>query len=108
MGEAAFLAIKLYGLAIVISMLVAVMIWGVVITLEKIQKKPEAKAAPVAVAESAAAEDTAAGDIAVIAAAVAAAFGSVRLVRIEHTGSTGWRNAGRALQNASRSRIKNR
>jgi hypothetical protein len=109
-GEAAVLATKLYGLAIFISFLVAGMIWLVVFTLEKIQKKPAPKPAPVEVVEGdeeptvIRGTDPAANDVVVIAAAVAATIGSVRIVRIEDAGrGTGWRDAGRILQSASRS-----
>nr|VFK51832.1 MAG: hypothetical protein BECKTUN1418D_GA0071000_10126 [Candidatus Kentron sp. TUN] len=82
MGEHTLLSIQVYALAIVISLLVAVMIRGVVITLSVLGEKTSVTAAiadPVMVDKS---DDN---HIAAITAAVWATVGPYRIVHIEST-----------------------
>lgn len=91
------LALLFYGLAIVISMLVAVLIKGIVVSLSL--SRP--KAAPPVLRPPAPAEDTEA-DIAVIAAAVYAMLGAHRIVHIEAPDrGRVWTAAARASHHAS-------
>ena len=97
------LTIKMYGLAIFVSILVAVMIRGIVVVLEAIQKKPEKPPAAVPAAAPAPAQDVTENDIAAIAAAVYAMLGTVRIVSIEDTGrGRAWTHRGRFMHQASR------
>jgi len=82
MGEYVSLSIQVYALAIVISLLVAVMIRGVVKTLSVLEKK-----APVTtpVIDTIAVDEGNADHIAAITAAVWATIGPYRIVRIEPT-----------------------
>ena len=104
MGQDITLTLQMYGLAIIVSMFVAVMIWGIVLGLEWLHRKPEKQAAEPAPAPAAEAPaESAAGDIAAIAAAVYAMLGAVRIVRIEDaTRARSWTNAGRLLHHATR------
>ena len=97
MSESFLLAFQVYGLAIVISMLVAVMIRVVVASLSAVKRQPDA------VAPQAAAPVDIAGDhIAAIAAAVYAALGAHRIVHIEERGrGFAWTAEGRAAHHAS-------
>ena len=89
------LALLIYALAILISLLVAVLIKGVVAVAEWLRRLSE----PAVQSPPAAAPD----DIAVIAAAVYAMLGAQRIVHIEdvHRGQV-WTASARASQYASR------
>jgi hypothetical protein len=97
MSESFILAFQVYGLAILISMLVAVMIRVVVASLSV------AKRRPAAVAPRAEAQVDIAGDhIAAIAAAIYAVLGAHRIVHIEDRGrGFAWTAEGRAAHHAS-------
>ena len=99
MGEYTSLSIQVYGLAILISFLVAVMIRIVVKTLSTMKKKPAAPAVEPAV--PVAVDDTK-DHIAAIAAAVYAMSGVHRIVHIEPTrrGAV-WTAEGRLAHHAS-------
>ena len=100
MSESVLLAFKVYGLAIVISMLVAVMIRVIVATLTAIKRQPATAAA----APTEAPVDIAGDHIAAIAAAVYAVLGAHRIVHIEDRGrGFAWTAEGRALHHASHS-----
>ncbi len=91
------LALLIYALAILISLLVAVLIKGIVAVAEWLRRTAEpAVQAP-------AADAIACDDIAVIAAAVYALLGTQRIVHIEdvHRGQV-WTASARASQYASR------
>lgn len=105
-GSALSTAFFGYVLTIVVSLAAAVLIWGVVKTLERMQSKSKAKAAPSAVSISVAPEpepiDESAQHAAVIAAAVYAHLGAHRLVHIgEAAPSIGWRSTGRSIHQTS-------
>jgi Na+-transporting methylmalonyl-CoA/oxaloacetate decarboxylase gamma subunit len=74
-------SLAIYGLAIVISLLVALLIKGIVMSIALTQKKTPA--VPSLSAKTAEPTDNAEDDIAVVAAAVYAMFGSYRIVHIE-------------------------
>ena len=90
-----------YLLMAVIAMLAAVMVQGIVIVLQRTQKKKEA--APTAVAISVApAHDEAAAHVAAVAAAVYAVLGAHRLVHIgEAERGPGWVTTGRLAHHGS-------
>nr|VFJ95606.1 MAG: hypothetical protein BECKH772A_GA0070896_100895 [Candidatus Kentron sp. H]VFJ96410.1 MAG: hypothetical protein BECKH772B_GA0070898_100915 [Candidatus Kentron sp. H]VFK02339.1 MAG: hypothetical protein BECKH772C_GA0070978_100885 [Candidatus Kentron sp. H] len=96
-ADASYLSIQVYGLAIVISMLVAVVIRGVVSVLSAVKdKKADVTANPVVVSK----DD---GDhIAAIAAAIWAVAGPHRIVHIE-SAERGrvWVTEGRLTHHAS-------
>jgi predicted histidine transporter YuiF (NhaC family) len=91
------LALSVYALAIVISMLVAVLIKGIVVSLSLTQKRPAPLPPAPAVVHTAAQDD-----IAVIAAAVYTILGAHRIVHIEN-GERGhsWTAAARASHHSS-------
>lgn len=100
-----------YGLMIVVSIAAALLIRGIVIGLQGMQKAQQAKAAAaappaavqVSVAPDEAADDTA-RHVAAIAAAVYAVVGAHRLVYIgESPTSLGWTTTGRAIHQTSHS-----
>lgn len=94
------LSFKLYALAIVISLLVAVLIKAVVSALSASQKKSVAKdTKPV---ETKPAPEPAVSDIPAIAAAVYSMIGSHRIVHIEAGNKQGpWIHEGRILHQTS-------
>ncbi len=97
MGEFFTLSFSMYGLAIVISLLVAVLIKGIVLSLGMVRKPPVEQTQSTAVPV-----DETEDDIAVIAAAVYAAMGGHRIVHIESKDrGFGWKAEGRALHHAS-------
>jgi hypothetical protein len=79
MGELFLRSFAFYGLAIVISLLVAVLIRGIVAVLALTRKEVDTPAPAVAVTPSTVPGD----DIAAIAAAVYAVLGAHRIVHIE-------------------------
>jgi len=96
--ESVILAFKIYGLAIVISMLVALMIKGIVVMLERLgapRAKAPAAATPVAPGIS--------GEhIAAIAAAAHAVLGAHRIVHVEDRArGMSWTFEGRAAHHGS-------
>ena len=101
MSESVFLALGVYGLAIVISMLVAVMIRIIVATLSAVKRQPATAGAAV---PTEAEVDIAGDHIAAIAAAIYAVLGAHRIVHIEDRGrGFAWTAEGRALHHASHS-----
>jgi Na+-transporting methylmalonyl-CoA/oxaloacetate decarboxylase gamma subunit len=95
----------MYGLAIVIAVLAAILIRVIVMVLasrhrEAPQQSTSAPAYSAGPAQAAKAED-AAGDVAAIAAAVYAALGMARIVRIEPATRSSWAAQGRQLHHAS-------
>ena len=90
-----------YGLMAIVSMLAAVMVQGIVVVLQKTQKKAEA--APTAVSISVApAVDEAAAHVAAVAAAVYAVLGAHRLVHIGDAGrAPAWAAYGRTTHHTS-------
>ncbi len=99
MGEILIQVLFMYGLAIVIAMISALMIKGIVGVLSMGKAKP-APAAAVAAPKPVA--DPAENDIAVIAAAVYAMLGAHRIVHIEAARSgPGWTAEGRLVHHAS-------
>ncbi len=98
MGEYFTLSFSMYGLAIVISLLVAVLIKGIVLSLGMVRKPASVEQTP----STAAPVDETEDDIAVIAAAVYAAMGGHRIVHIESKDrGFSWKAEGRALHHAS-------
>jgi len=99
MQEAMNTALVVYGLAIVVSMIIAAVIKVIVVALGALERKPAAaapSAAPVA------AFDVAADHVAAIAAAVYATMGAIRIVHIEPTHVGGeWSVEGRLALHGS-------
>ena len=91
-------ALALYALAIAISMAVALVMKGIVVSLSWSSKKPPA-ATPV---PAAAPPEPAESDVPVIAAAAYAVLGATRILHIEdeHRG-TGWTQEGRRIHQTS-------
>jgi len=98
MGELFLQSFAFYGLAIVISLLVAVLIRGIVLVLALTGEEPAAPAPAAPVESASVLED----DVAAIAAAVYAVFGAHRIVRIER-GRRGlvWTAEGRVSHHTS-------
>jgi hypothetical protein len=93
------LAFQIYGLAIFVSLIVAVAIRGIVSTLSAL-KAPRAKQAADETAQPSDAFPQ--GDIAAIAAAVYAMLGAHRILHIEDRGrGFTWTAEGRAAHHAS-------
>jgi Na+-transporting methylmalonyl-CoA/oxaloacetate decarboxylase gamma subunit len=93
----------IYGLAIVVSLLIAVVIKLIVVLLGRVERKPASAPAGVAVPlVPAPAFDVAADHLVVIAAAAYAMIGSHRIVHIDETRRrTGWLAEGRQAHHAS-------
>ena len=96
MGAVIILTLKLYLLAVVISMAVAVAIRGIVMVLSR--SHPVARPAPIA--KSLASAQPGEPDIAAIAAAVYAVMGEHRIVSIR-TRTGGWTAGGRLAHHSS-------
>jgi Na+-transporting methylmalonyl-CoA/oxaloacetate decarboxylase gamma subunit len=91
----------IYGLAIVVSLLIAVVIKVIVVLLGRVERQPASAPAPTAV-PPAPAFDIAADHLVVIAAAAYAMIGSHRIVHIDETRRrTGWLAEGRQAHHAS-------
>ena len=102
MNESLLLALKVYGLAIVISMLVAIMIRVIVASLSAARRQPQAVAPNPEVSVNVAADH-----IAAIAAALYAVIGAHRIVHIGDRGrGYAWTSEGRAAHHASHSIAK--
>ncbi len=99
MNEIILLSLTMYGLAIVISMFVALVIWGIGVSISS-QTKREAPGSKVTM--SAPVVDEAEADIAAIAAAVYAMLGAHRIVHIEDVGrGLSWTAEGRWMHQTS-------
>jgi hypothetical protein len=93
-------ALWIYGLAIVVSMAVAVIIKLVVVILNAFDRKPEAAPKSVAaVAEPA--FDVLADHVVAISAAVYSMIGAHRIIHIEDQRHTEWAGEGRMAHHAS-------
>ncbi len=92
-------AFWIYGLAIIVSLGVAVVIKVIVVVLNAIEGKPEA--AKPAAAPAVPAFDVAADHVAAISAAVYAMLGAHRIVHIEEHRTPGWVAEGRLAHHAS-------
>jgi hypothetical protein len=93
-------ALWIYGLAIVVSMLIAVVIKIIVVGLRAAERKPAAARAEVRAAKES--FDVAAEHVAAISAAVVAMTGAHRIVRIESSQrGTSWAAEGRTAQHLS-------
>ena len=93
----------IYGLAIVVSLLIAVVIKVIVVLLGRVERQPaSAPAQAAAPPVPAPAFDVAADHLVVIAAAAYAMIGSHRIVHIDETRRrTGWLAEGRQAHHAS-------
>ncbi len=98
MTDPILLSITIYGMAIVISFLVAALIWGIVVALpllrrrEAVQQKPSAEPAAAVPPEH----------VAAIAAAVAAIVGPRHIIHIEDRGrAAAWTAEGRIMHQTS-------
>ncbi len=98
MTDPILLSITIYGMAIVISFLVAALIWGIVVALpllrrrEPVPEKPSAKPAAAVPPEH----------VAAIAAAVAAIVGPRHIIHIEDRGrAAAWTAEGRIMHQTS-------
>ena len=105
-GALTWLSIQIYGLAIVISVVVAVIIKGIVVILSYSRRRGEAPATAREMAAPAApgpVVDHAQDDIAAIAAAVYAIVGAHRIVRIQEAAGVGraWTAEGRIIHQTS-------
>lgn len=99
MNEPIYLSITIYGLAVVISFLVAALIKGIVVALPLLRRK-EATPAP----RPAALDSTAVPPehVAAIAAAVAAVVSPRHIIHIEDRGrATAWSAEGRMIHQTS-------
>lgn len=104
MGDVWIKTLWIYGLAAVVSMLIALVIKLVVVVLGRAERPlPAATAAQASAPQKASpAFDIAADHIAAISAAVNAMVGSHRIVHIEHSRHReGWLAEGRHAQHAS-------
>ncbi|MCB2100822.1 MAG: hypothetical protein KDE22_08140 [Rhodobacterales bacterium] len=93
----------MYGLAIIISMASAVVIWMIVHGISALQR-PAAKPAASGAGSAAVAQDTGppAAHVAAITAAISAAVGSHRIVRISEVGRSGaWSAEGKLIHQTS-------
>jgi hypothetical protein len=92
----------IYGLAIVVSMLIAVVIKGIVVGIKVFKRAPVRHAPSAVAARTVAGPDIGADHVAAIAAAVYAMIGAHRIVHIE-AGQRGgdWVSGGRAAHHAS-------
>ena len=100
MSEVIIKTLWIYGLAIVVSLAVAVVIKVIVVALGKLERTPAAPPRPAAVPPVPLAVD--ADHIAVIAAAVHAMTGAHRIVHIEAAPhQSGWAAEGRQAHHAS-------
>ena len=93
-------ALWIYGLAIVVSMAVAVIIKLIVVILNALERKPAATPKPV-VAAAEPAFDVLGGHIAAISAAVYSVIGAHRIVHIEEHRHAGWVAEGRLAHHVS-------
>jgi hypothetical protein len=103
-GSFVLQSILMYALAIVIAGVVALLIRGIVVLLERRQDGravQPAQPAPAPARAASAAPDQAQNDVAAIAAAVYAALGVHRIVRIEPGSRTSWAAQGRWLHQTS-------
>ncbi|MBL8541160.1 MAG: hypothetical protein JNK68_12420 [Betaproteobacteria bacterium] len=99
MSDVIIKALWIYGLAVVVSLAVAVVIKLIVVILGALERKPEA--APKVVAAPAPAFDLVADHVAAISAAVYAMLGAHRIVHIEEQRQAGWVVEGRLAHHAS-------
>jgi len=100
MSEVIIKTLFIYGLAIIVSLAVAVVIKVIVVALNMLERKPAAPARPIAVPPAPFAAE--ADHIAVIAAAVHAMTGAHRIVHIETSPhQSGWAAGGRQAHHAS-------
>ena len=109
MGDIIVQSFLMYGLAIVIGVLAAVLIRGIVVFLERSQAQavvpsmPRTKPAyPPAASGPVVRADDGGAHIAAISAAVYAVLGAHRIVRIEAGGDSGWAAQGRWLHQTTR------
>jgi hypothetical protein len=93
-------ALWIYGLAIVVSMAVAVIIKLIVVILNAVERKPEAAPKPVAAAAEPA-FDVLADHVAAISAAVYSIIGAHRIIHIEDQRRAEWVVEGRMAHHAS-------
>jgi len=99
MDEPIFLSITIYGLAIVISFLVAALIKGIVVALPLLRRNEAAPASRPAAPDSTAMPPE---HVAAIAAAVAAVVGPRHIIHIEDRGrATAWSAEGRMIHQTS-------
>lgn len=95
-------AFWIYGLAIVISLGVAVVIKLIVLVLHAVERKPAAAVQPAAAPATAPAFDVMADHVAAIAAAVYQMIGAHRIIHIEDVRRRGeWVVEGRMAHHAS-------
>ncbi|MBL8539319.1 MAG: hypothetical protein JNK68_02990 [Betaproteobacteria bacterium] len=100
MSEVMIKALWIYGLAIVVSLAVAVVIKLIVVILGALERKPAAAPKPAA-AVPAPALDVVADHVAAISAAVYAMLGAHRIVHIEEQRQAGWVVEGRLAHHTS-------
>ena len=100
MSEVIIKTLWIYGLAIIVSLAVAVVIKVIVVALNMLERKPAAPAQPIVVPPAPFAAE--ADHIAVIAAAVHAMIGAHRIVHIEAAPRhSGWAAEGRLAHHVS-------
>jgi len=100
MSDVVVKALWIYGLAIVVSMAVAVVIKLIVVILNALERKPAATPKPV-VAAAEPAFDVLGDHIAAISAAVHSMIGAHRIVHIEEHRHAEWAVEGRMAHHAS-------
>lgn len=98
MSEVIMKTLWMYGLAIVISLAVAVVIKLIVVVLGALERKPEAAPKP---APAAPAFSLLGDHVAAISAAVYSVLGAHRIIRIEEQRHAGWVVEGRMAHHTS-------
>ena len=101
MSDVIVKALWIYGIAIVVSMAVAVVIKIIVVVLNAFERKPEATAKPAPTAAPAPAFDLLADHVAAISAAVYSVIGAHRIVHIEEQRHAEWVVEGRLAHHTS-------
>ncbi len=99
MSDIIFKTLWIYGLAIVVSLAVAVVIKVIVVVLNALEHKPQA--APKPLAPAAPAFDLLGDHVAAISAAVYSVLGAHRIIHIEEQRQAGWVVEGRLAHHAS-------
>ena len=98
MSDLILISIKIYGMAIVISFMVAVLIKGIVVALPLLRRRGAAQAQPPAMPAAVVPPD----HVAAITAAVAAVMGPSHIIHIEDRGrAAAWASEGRMMHQTS-------
>ncbi len=99
MSDVVIKALWIYGITIVVSLAVAVVIKLIVVILNALERRPADAADPAPIVKPA--DDVSADHVAAIAAAVYSMVGAHRIVRIEGLRHSEWAVEGRSAHHAS-------